>query len=55
MTIHEKLKVLMKAHEYREAGTVAEANRITLELPMPPYFAKYVKDFFGVEALRKCG
>jgi predicted transposase YbfD/YdcC len=32
MTTEEKLDVLMKAHEHREAGNVAEANRITLEV-----------------------
>jgi hypothetical protein len=55
MTIHEKLEVLMKAHEYREAGNVAEANRITLELPMPSYIAKFAKEFLGTEVLIKGG
>jgi hypothetical protein len=55
MTTEERLDVLMKAHEYREAGNAAEAQRITLELPMPTYLAKAVKEFFGVEALRKGG
>jgi hypothetical protein len=55
MTTEEKLDVLMKAHEYREAGTAAEAQRITLELSMPTYLAKAVKEFFGAEALRKGG
>jgi hypothetical protein len=53
MTIHEKLEVLKRADEYREAGNAAEAQRITLELPMPTYLAKAVKEFFGAEALRK--
>jgi hypothetical protein len=54
MTIHEKLELLMKAHEYREAGNVAEANRITREeLPMPPYLAKVVKEFSGADFLLK--
>jgi hypothetical protein len=55
MTTEERLDVLMKAHEYRQAGNAAEAQRITLELPMPTYLAKYVKEFFGAEALRKGG
>jgi hypothetical protein len=55
MTTEERLDVLMKAHELREAGNAAEAQRITLELPMPTYLAEYVKEFFGAEALRKGG
>jgi hypothetical protein len=52
MTIHEKLEVLRKVDEYREAGNAAEAQRITLEeLPMPPYLAKFVKEFYGMEVL----
>jgi hypothetical protein len=54
MTIHEKLEVLKRADEYREAGNKAEAVRITLEeLPMPPYLAKAVKEFSGVDFLLK--
>jgi hypothetical protein len=55
MTTEEKLDVLMKAHEYRQAGNKAEADRITLELPMPPYLAEFVKEFYGVEVLLKGG
>jgi hypothetical protein len=55
MTTEEKLDVLMKAHELREAGNAAEAQRITLELPVPTYMAKFVKEFFGAETLRKGG
>jgi hypothetical protein len=54
MTIHEKIELLMKAHEYREAGNAAEAQRISLEeLPMPPYLAKAVKEFSGADFLLK--
>jgi hypothetical protein len=54
MTIHEKLEVSMKAHEYLEAGNKAEAVRILLEeLPMPPYLAKAVKEFSGADFLLK--
>ncbi|MDR1257189.1 MAG: hypothetical protein LBJ86_05535 [Spirochaetaceae bacterium] len=54
MTIHEKLEVSMKAHEYLEAGNKAEAVRILREeLPMPPYLAKAVKEFSGADFLVK--
>jgi hypothetical protein len=52
MTTEEKLDILMKAREYRQAGNKAEANRITLEeIPMPPYLAKFAKEFIGVDFL----
>jgi hypothetical protein len=54
MTIHEKLEVSMKAHEYLEAGNKAEAVRILREeLPLPPYLAKAVKEFSGADFLLK--
>ncbi|MDR1147402.1 MAG: hypothetical protein LBK66_02110 [Spirochaetaceae bacterium] len=54
MTIHEKLEVSMKAHEYLEAGNEAEASRILREeLPLPPYLAKAVKEFSGADFLLK--
>jgi hypothetical protein len=54
MTIHEKLELLKKADEYREAGNKAEANRITLEeLPMPRYLAEFAKEFLGADFLIK--
>jgi hypothetical protein len=55
MTIHEKLAVLKKAREYRQAGNKAEADRITLELPMPPYIAELFKDCLGADFLIKGG
>jgi hypothetical protein len=54
MTIHEKLELLKKADEYRLAGNVVEANRITLEeLPMPRYLAEFAKEFLGADFLIK--
>ncbi|MDR1470208.1 MAG: hypothetical protein LBT00_13065 [Spirochaetaceae bacterium] len=55
MTTGERLDVLMKAEEYRQAGNEAEADRITLGLPMPLYMAEFVKKYFGAEALIKGG
>jgi hypothetical protein len=51
MTLDEKLAVGMKAHEYLEAGNKAEAVRLILEMPMPPYLAKAVKEFSGADFL----
>jgi hypothetical protein len=55
MTIHEKLAVAMKAHEYLKAGNTEESNRIIMELPMPPYLAKFAKEFIGTDFLIKGG
>jgi hypothetical protein len=55
MTLDERLDVLMKADEYLKAGNKAEAVRITLELPMPPYIAKVVKQHLGADFLIKGG
>jgi hypothetical protein len=55
MTTEERLDVLMKADKYLKAGNKTEAVRITLELPMPPYLAKAVKEFSGVDFLIKGG
>jgi hypothetical protein len=55
MTTEERLDVIMKAHEYLEAGNKEEADRLVLGLPVPLYLAEFVKEFFGAEALRKGG
>ncbi|MDR0639854.1 MAG: hypothetical protein LBG27_13320 [Spirochaetaceae bacterium] len=55
MTSEEKRDVLMRAHECLEAGNKAEAVRITLQLPMPSYLAKAVKEFSGADFLIKGG
>jgi hypothetical protein len=55
MTIHEKLDVIMKADEYLKVGNKAEADRLVLGLPMPPYLAKAVKEFSGVDFLVRGG
>jgi hypothetical protein len=55
MTTEERLDVIMKADEYLKAGNKAEADRLVLGLPMPPYMAKFAKKLFGAEVLIKGG
>jgi hypothetical protein len=55
MTTEERLDVLSKADEYLAAGNKAESQRLVLGLPMPPYLAKAVKEFSGVDFLLKGG
>jgi hypothetical protein len=55
MTTEERLDVLMEADKYLKAGNKAEAVRITLQLPMPVYFAQFLKEFLGADFLLKGG
>jgi hypothetical protein len=55
MTTEERLDVMMKAHEYLEAGNKAESQRLVLGLPMPPYLAELYKDCLGADFLIKGG
>jgi hypothetical protein len=55
MTTEERRDIFKKAHEYFEAGNKAEAVRITLQLPMPTYFAQFLKEFVGADFLIKGG
>jgi hypothetical protein len=55
MTTEERLDVIMKADECLKAGNKAEADRLVLGLPMPPYLAEFAKEFFGTEVLMNGG
>jgi hypothetical protein len=55
MTLDERLAIGMKAHEYLKAGNKAEAVRLILEMPMPPYLAKMSKELMGADFLIKGG
>ncbi|MDR1468030.1 MAG: hypothetical protein LBT00_01910 [Spirochaetaceae bacterium] len=55
MTMDEKFAVLMKVDEQLKAGNKTEAVRMTLELPMPTYIAKVVKQYLGADFLVKGG
>jgi hypothetical protein len=55
MTTEEKLDVMMKSHEYLQAGNNEDADRLILELPMQPYMAKFAKEFLGADFLIKGG
>jgi hypothetical protein len=55
MTTEERLEVIMKAHEYWEAGNKAESNRLVRGLPMPRHLAEFAKEFLGADFLIKGG
>jgi hypothetical protein len=55
MTTEERLDVIMKAHEYMEAGNKAESQRLVLGLPMPRYLAEFAKEFSGADFLIQNG
>ena len=55
MTMEEESVILLKAHELRKQGKPEEAERITKQIPLQPYLAKFVKDHLGSEFLLGLG
>jgi hypothetical protein len=55
MTTEERLDVMMKAHEYLEAGNKEESQRLVRGLPMPRYLAEFAKEFLGADFLIQNG
>jgi hypothetical protein len=55
MTLHEKLKLGMKAIELKNQGKIEEAWNLEHQIPLAPYLAKFIKDHLGSEALLSMG
>ena len=55
MSLHEKLQIGMKAIEQRNKGNMEEFERISRSIPMPPFMAKFAKDYIGADFLIKGG
>jgi hypothetical protein len=55
MTQKEEADILLKAHELRKQGKLEEAERITKQIPLQPYLAKFVKDHLGSDFLLSLG
>jgi hypothetical protein len=55
MTEDEKVTIMMKSIEMREAGKEAEAHALIAKIPVPPYLAKTAKKAFGADFLIKGG
>ena len=55
MTLDEKLAIGLKAAELRRAGDKEGATRLMKTAPLPPYFAKVIKDKVGLDVLLSTG
>jgi len=55
MTIEEEAAIGLKAIELRKQGKVEEGIALQKSLPLPPYLAQIIKDYFGVDNLIKSG
>jgi hypothetical protein len=55
MTLEEQAAISLKAIELKKQGKLEESERVMKQLPLPPYLAKFAKEFFGAECLLKTG
>jgi hypothetical protein len=51
MTFDEKLAISNKACLLWKEGNEEESNRLMKTIPMPPYFAKVIKEKVGLDVL----
>ena len=51
MTLHEKLRLGVQAIELEEQGKFEEAKSIRKQIPMPPWLAKFAKEYVGADFL----
>jgi hypothetical protein len=51
MTFDEKIAVSLKALELEKQGKTEEFERTMKSMPMPPYLAKFAKDYLGSDFL----
>jgi hypothetical protein len=55
MTLKEKLAIIVKSVELKEAGQFEEADRVRRQVPLSPYLAKFAKEKIGPEFLIQAG
>jgi hypothetical protein len=51
MSMQEEADILLKALELKKKGKMEESDRMMKQIPLPPYLAKFVKDYFGADCL----
>jgi len=54
-TEEEEIAIGLKAIELRKQGKVEESMALQKQLPLPPYLAQIIKDYFGADNLVKSG
>ena len=55
MTEQEKVAIMTRVWQLRDAGKEAEAHALQATLPLPPYLAKTAKKLCGADYLIKSG
>jgi hypothetical protein len=55
MPIKEKLAILVKSIELKDAGKIEEADRLRRTAPLDPCLAKWAKEHMGVDYLLNSG
>jgi len=55
MSLEEQAAISLKALEFKKQGNLDDYEKTIKQLPLPPYLAKAVKKYFGVDMLLKMG
>jgi hypothetical protein len=55
MTLDEKLALGIREIELKKQGKFDEAERLSKTMPVPPYYAKFLKDHVGLDSLLSMG
>ena len=55
MTMEEETAIALKAIELKKQGKLEESLKLQKQIPLPPYLAKFGKDYFGADCLIKTG
>ena len=55
MTQEEEVAIGLRALELKKQGKMAEYMAMMKQIPIEPYIAKIVKDYFGADNLKKSG
>ena len=51
MTMEEEIAIGLKAIELKKQGKLEESLNLQKQIPLPPYLAKFGKDYFGADCL----
>ena len=55
MTMEEQTAIGLKALDLKKQGNLEEYEQMMKQIPLPPYLAKFAKDYFGVDCLKQLG
>jgi hypothetical protein len=55
ITLDERIAIRLKALEFEKQGKTEEYERTMKSMPMPPFLAKFAKDYLGADFLTEGG